>query len=388
MEEVSGRDLRQFKHWYDYAGTPELLVRGEYDAETRCYRLHISQQIRDTPGQADKPPFHIPVVVGLLDSQGRDMPLQRSDDAVHPELLEVTQQEQCFTFLNVNEVPIPSLLRRFSAPVKLHYAYADHELMFLMAHDADGFNRWDAGQQLAQRVILGLVEQSPQALDRLAEFTLAFHRSLDAAHADPALLSEVLSLPSESFLGEQMAVIDVDGIHRAREQVKRHVAETLFDDLVQHYRSLHDDEYQISPRAIGRRRLKNLLLSYLLGGGSEQAAALCVDQYQAGQNMTDVIAALALIADVDLPQRNALLEDFASRWQDDPLVMDKWFSVQARSSREDTLSRVLELEKHPAFSIKNPNKVRALIGSFVAANPLCFHAADGKGYAFLVDKVL
>ncbi|WP_457671309.1 aminopeptidase N [Thiolapillus sp.] len=389
MEAASGRDLSQFKNWYDYAGTPELQVRGEYNAGAKSYRLHISQHVPDTPGQSNKPPFHIPVVVGLLDSHGKDMPLRRADDAVHPGLLEVTQSEQSFTFLDVEEAPVPSLLRGFSAPVRLHYPYADHELVFLMAHDSDGFNRWDAGQQLAQRVILGLVEGLPDASDMLAEYTHAFHRALDAAHVDPALLSEVLSLPSESFLGEQMPVIDVEGIHLAREKVKRHISRTLHDELLRHYRLLQDEgEYQITPRAIGRRRLKNLLLSYLLAGDNEEAGKLCVDQYKAGQNMTDVIAALALIAEGDLAQREQLLEDFSRRWRNEPLVMDKWFSVQARSCREDTLRRILELEKHPVFSMKNPNKVRALIGGFAGGNPLRFHAADGSGYAFLVDKVL
>jgi len=389
MEVTSGRDLGQFKNWYDYAGTPELQVRGEYDAGAKSYRLHISQQIPDTPGQSDKPPFHIPVVIGLLDSHGKDMPLRRADDAVRPELLEVTQHAQSFTFLDVDEVPIPSLLRDFSAPVKLHYPYADHELVFLMAHDADGFNRWDASQQLAQRVILAMVAQSPGAADMLAEYTHAFHRALDAAHADPALLSEVLSLPSESFLGEQMSVIDVEGIHFAREKVKQHITRALHDELLRHYRLLQEEgEYQITPQAIGRRRLKNLLLSYLVAGKSEGAERLCVDQYKAGHNMTDVIAALALIADGDMVQREQLLEDFSRCWQNEPLVMDKWFSVQARSSREDSLQRILVLEKHPAFSMKNPNKVRALIGGFAGGNPMRFHVADGAGYAFLVDKVL
>jgi len=389
MADAAGRDLAQFKHWYDYAGTPELTVRGEYDADAGSYHLHVVQKVPDTPRQSDKPPFHIPVVVGLLDSHGRDMPLQREDDAVHPELLEVTAREQSFTFVNVVEEPTPSLLRGFSAPVKLDYPYADHELVFLMAHDTDGFNRWDAGRQLAQRVILNRVAQTPRAEDMLAEYTHAFHRALDAAHTDAALLSEVLSLPSESFLGEQMAVIDVEGIHAAREQVKAHIAHTLGDDLLQHYRGLQDQgEYRITPEAIGRRRLKNLLLSYLVAGGSDEAINVCTDQYRSGHNMTDAMAALVLIADGDMPERAHILEDFAARWQHDPLVMDKWFSVQARSSREDTLARILELERHPAFSISNPNKVRALIGSFAAGNPLRFHSADGKGYTFLVDKVL
>ncbi len=389
MEDASGRDLGQFRHWYDYAGTPELKVRGEYHADEQIYRLHVSQRVPDTPGQRNKPAFHIPLVVGLLDSHGRDMPLERGDGGERPELLEVTEREQVFEFRNVPEMPVPSLLRGFSAPVKLDYPYSDAELVFLMAHDSDGFNRWDAGQELAQRVLLKLVDKAPEAQDMLAEFTHAFHRALDAAHADPALLSEVLSLPSESLIGELMEVVDVEGIHGARERMKAHIGRSLHDDLLACYRAMTDEgEYRITPEAIGRRRLKNLLLTYLVASGSEEGAALCEQQYQAGHNMTDVIHALALVADGEHPARQTLLDDFAARWRSDPLVMDKWFSVQARSSREDTLENVLRLQQHPAFSITNPNKVRALIGSFAAGNPLRFHAPDGKGYTFLVDKVL
>jgi aminopeptidase N len=389
MEAASARNLTQFKYWYDYAGTPELEVRGEYDGGNKTYHLYISQQVPDTPGQTDKPAFHIPLVVGLLDSHGKDMNLQRVDSTAQPGLLELTETKHRFTFVDVEEPPVPSLMRGFSAPVKLSYPYADSELMFLMAHDSDGFNRWDAGQQLAQRVILSLMEKSPVAEDKLAEYTLAFHRALDAAHSDPALLSEVLSLPSESFLGEQMAVIDVDGIHAAREKVKQHIAQNLEQDLLEHYMVMQDQgEYQITPEAIGRRRLKNLLLSYLMADDSENAQSLCVEQYQTGNNMTDVIAALKLIADSNLSRREQLLQDFSEHWQKDPLVMDKWFAVQSLSTREETLAQVQLLEQHPSFSITNPNKVRALIGSFAMANPMRFHSADGKGYTYLVDKVL
>ena len=389
MEDASGRDLGQFRHWYDYAGTPELTVRGEYHPDEQVYRLHVSQKVPDTPGQKDKPPFHIPLVVGLLDSHGRDMPLERPECRKRPELLEVREKQQTFEFHNLAEAPVPSLLRGFSAPVKLDYPYSDAELVFLMAHDSDGFNRWDAGQELAQRVLLKLVEDTPEAMDMLAEFTHAFRRALDAAHSDPGLLSEVLSLPSESLLGERMEIVDVEGIHAARERMKAHIGQTLHQDLLDHYRALEETgAYQITPLAIGRRRLKNLLLTYLVASGSDEAAHLCVQQYRAGHNMTDVIHALALVADGGHPARQELLDDFAARWQSDPLVMDKWFSVQARSSRKDTLEQVLLLQEHPAFSITNPNKVRALIGSFAMGNPFCFHSADGKGYTFLVDKVL
>ncbi len=384
MEQASGRDLSQFKHWYDYAGTPELVVRSEYDAENRIFRLHVIQH-----PPRDAPCYHIPLQLGLLDSHGQDMPLRLADGNACSGLLEITAREQSFEFVDVAEIPVPSLLRGFSAPVKLDYPYADYELVFLMSHDSDGFSRWDAGQKLMQRLILKLVEGAPEAEDLLAEFTHGFHRSLNASHADPALIAEVLTLPSESYLGEQMAVVDVEGIHRAREQVKAHIGRQLKHDLLHHLQQLKEpDEYELTQQAIGRRRLKNLLLGYLMAAHVGAAQDACIAQYWSARNMTDVMAALMLVADSDMPQRMEILADFEQRWRQDALVMDKWFSAQAMSRRTDTHSRVIELMQHPVFSLTNPNKVRALIGAFVANNPIGFHAADGSGYTLLADVVI
>lgn len=389
MEEASGRDLTQFKHWYDYAGTPEVRVRAEYDAAGRRYRLHFRQQVPDTPGQRNKPPFHIPIRVGLLDPAGREMALVREDGAADPSLVELREAEQTFVFLEVEQEPVPSLLRGFSAPVKLHFDYSDAQLHFLMAHDSDGFNRWDAAQLLAQRMILAMVEGGAAPVTAPEDYLETFRRTLERAHEDPALAAEILQLPSESWLGDQMAEMDVEGIHRVREGIKRELGQKLEELLVKHYGRLHENGiYRITPEAMGRRSLKNLLLEYLMAGGGSRAHALCLAQYHQGDNMTDVIAALSCIAHSDLPERRAILADFAERWKDDPLVMDKWFSVQAMSRREDTLPGIQVLLSHPAFSMENPNKVRSLIGAFAAGNPLRFHAADGSGYTFLVDKVL
>jgi aminopeptidase N len=283
------------------------------------------------------------------------------------------------------------LLRGFSAPVKVRYDYNDAELMFLMAHDSDGFNRWDAAQTLAQRVILALVTKpSGDRLEQVpAGFVAAFRRALNGGGEDQALLAEVLTLPSESYLGDQMEVVDVDGIHAAREALRRRIARDLQQDLLaQVERNREVGAYRIEPADIGRRTLKNRLLGYLMAAEWEDAVKLCLAQYRAGHNMTDVMAALALLADSAAPQREEVLADFEARWGGDPLVMDKWFGVQATTTRPDTLQRVQGLMEHPAFSIRNPNKVRALIGAFAAGNPVCFHAADGSGYRFLVDRVL
>ena len=389
MEDASGRDLSRFMHWYRYAGTPEVEVEGEYDAAGRRYLLHFRQRVPDTPGQKNKPPFHIPVRVGLLDAEGRDMRLVRGDGADDPSLVELREPEQTFVFLEVEEEPVPSLLRGFSAPVKLRFDYSDTQLHFLMAHDSDGFNRWDAAQLLAQRMILGRVESGVEAVTAPHDYLETFRRTLERADEDPALTAEILRLPSESWLGDQMDPIDVEGIHRVREGIKAEVGRRLEEVLLAHYRRLDEEgEYRIDAASIGRRSLKNLLLEYLVAGGGEVGRRLCLAQYRRGHNMTDVMAALALVAHGDWPEREEILADFAERWEDDPLVMDKWFSVQAMSRREDTLPGIQVLLSHPSFSLENPNRVRSLIGAFAAGNPLRFHAPDGSGYAFLVERVL
>jgi aminopeptidase N len=390
MEDASGRDLTQFRGWYSQAGTPELEVNDAYDAEQRTYTLTVRQSCPPTPGQPDKAPLHIPFAVGLLGPQGADLPLRLAGEAAAggtARVLELRAPEEVFRFVDIPARPVPSLLRGFSAPVKVRYDYDHASLMFLMAHDSDGFNRWDAAQLLAQRVILRRVAEPGSPLP--AGFVAAFRQALADGRADPALLAQVLALPGESYLADQMTRVDVDGIHRAREAVKTELAAALREDLLAVYAACTDGgPYEITHAAIGRRSLRNLALGYLMQTPDAQVAELCLAQYRAARNMTDLMAALALIAGSDLPERDAVLADFRARWQHDPLVMDKWFSVQATSPRTDTLARVYGLLADPAFSIRNPNKVRALIGAFATGNPVRFHAADGGGYRFLVDRVL
>jgi aminopeptidase N len=390
MEDASGRDLAQFRRWYSQAGTPELEVSDAYDAQQRTYTLTVRQSCPPTPGQPDKAPLHIPFAVGLLGPQGADLPLRLAgEDAAGgtTRVLELRAPEEVFRFVDVPARPVPSLLRGFSAPVKVRCDHDHESLMFLMAHDSDGFNRWDVAQLLAQRVILGRVAEPGSPVP--AGFVAAFRQALTDGRTDRALLAQVLALPGESYLADQMAQVDVDGIHRAREAVKTTLAAALRGDLLATYDACADaGPYEITPAAIGRRSLRNLVLGYLMQIPDAQVAEVCLAQYRAARNMTDVMAALALIAGSELPDRDAVLADFRARWQHDPLVMDKWFSVQAASPRPDTLARVHALLGDPAFSIRNPNKVRALIGAFATGNPVRFHAADGGGYRFLVDRVL
>jgi len=390
MEDASGRDLGQFRRWYSQAGTPELEVSDDYDAEQRTYTLSVRQSCPPTPGQPDKEPLHIPFAVGLLDAQGADLLLRLAGEGAPgsaTRVLELREPEEVFRFVDVPCRPTPSLLRGFSAPVKVRYDYGDESLMFLMAHDSDGFNRWDAAQLLAQRVILRRVEDPAAPLP--AGFIGAFRQALTDARADRALLAEVLTLPSESYLADQMAQVDVDRIHRAREAVKTELATGLRDDLLAVHAACTDaGPYDIEPASIGRRSLRNLALGYLMQTPDAEVAELCLGQYRTAHNMTDRMAALALIADSELPERAPVLADFRAHWQHDPLVMDKWFTVQATARHAETLARVRALLADPAFSIRNPNKVRSLIGAFATGNPVRFHAADGSGYGFLVDRVL
>ena len=393
MADASGRDLSQVQHWYDYAGTPRVRVAAEYVAAAASYTLDVEQSVPDTPGQTAKPPFLIPIVTGLLGGNGQDLPvrLQGGSGVATQHTLQLTEARQRFVFTGVGEEPVPSLLRGFSAPVKLNFDYSDEQLMFLMANDSDGFNRWDAAQTLARRVLLGMVAQYQQGIEMSVPDGLlqAFRGALLSDAAEPALIAEVLSLPSIGYLGDFMLQVDIDALHLARETVRVTVGRALDAELRERYAGLAEDgPYQPLPAAIGRRSLRNRVLGYLMAGGDPDDQALCHSQYRAQHNMTDVMAALALIADGDHPARQEVLADFEQRWRADPLVMDKWFAVQAMSRRADTLDRVRRLMQHPAFSMRNPNKVRALIGAFANANPIRFHAANGSGYRFLLEQVM
>jgi aminopeptidase N len=390
MEDAGGKDLKQFRLWYSQAGTPELKINHEYDAAARRYTLTVEQSCPATPEQDNKEPMHIPLALGLLDGEGNDLPLRLEGEATATEgarVLELRRPVEHYVFIDIPEQPVPSLLRGFSAPVKLRYDYSDQDLTFLMAHDSDGFNRWDAAQTLAQKILLQRVADPEQEVP--AGFIQAFRQALCDPVSDKALLAEILTLPSESYLGDQMEQVDVEGIHRARESLKLELARALREDFVAVYEANRErGEYRIDADSIGRRSLKNICLGYLMQIDDQEARRLCADQYAEAKNMTDVMAALALLAGSEASRRQAALQDFHDRWSDDPLVLDKWFSVQAMSKRADTLQRVLELMEHPAFSIRNPNKVRALVGAFCSGNPHRFHAADGSGYAFLADRVL
>ena len=395
MADANDADLSQFKRWYHQAGTPELSVHDAYDAATHAYTLHVRQSCPSTPGQPDKAPFHIPLAMGLLDATGGDLPLQlEGENAAQgtTRVLELREPEHVFRFINVPVRPVPSLLRGFSAPVKLNSTESDADLRFRLARDRDDFNRWDAGQSLAVRIILGLIEDRRQGRSwALPEsFSDAFGEALESG-AESALLAQVLSLPGEIYLAEQMDVVDVDGIHDARLFVQQTLAQRLREALLARYQALHSSErdgYSTDAAAIGRRALKNVCLEYLMRLDEASLLHLCLEQFQTASNMSDQLGALVSLANHDGPERNTALATFYERWRGEALVVDKWLTLQATSYLPDTLNLVKTLMKHEAFSLKNPNKVRALIGAFCQANPVHFHALDGSGYTFLADQIL
>ncbi len=404
MESAGGVDLTQFKRWYSQAGTPQLDCADQFDPATGSYRLEVRQHTSATPGQPDKQPLHIPLAIGLLDVDGQDLPLQLLGETSAPapgtRLLELRQSVETFIFSGFSERPVPSLLRGFSAPVQVSYPYTDAQLSFLMAHDSDGFNRWDAAQTLAQRLLLAMVDEAGKPVPD--SFIDAFARALADEAADPALIAEVLTLPSESYLGDQMAVVDVDGIHRARQALAAEIGTRLRAPLKAAYaRTRSPAGFDLSHASMGRRALGNLCLGYLVRAGGAEALELAQRQFDSQQNMTDVIAALRMLIEAPAPASAAAtstesateageqaLAAFYQRWSSEPLVIDKWFALQAQSSRGDTLARVEQLLGHPDFSLTNPNRVRALIGAFAGGNPVRFHAADGAGYRFLGERIL
>ncbi|WXL24414.1 aminopeptidase N [Ectopseudomonas mendocina] len=398
MEEANGIDLTQFKRWYSQAGTPRVVVSESYDAAANSYRLKFQQSCPPTPGQAEKLPFVIPVELGLLDAQGREMPLQLiGEDAPvgRSRVLQLTEAEQTFTFVNLPEKPLPSLLRGFSAPVKLSFPYSRDQLMFLMQHDADGFNRWEAGQQLSVQVLQDLIAQQQRGEQMVLDQRLvtALRSVLENDSLDQAMVAEMLSLPGEGYLIEISEVADVDAIHAAREFAREQLSAELFDLLWQRYQRNRElsrnSAYVAQAEHFARRSLQNIALSYLMLSGKPDVLAACLEQFEKADNMTERLTALAVLVNSPFEKEKALaLESFADYFKDNPLVMDQWFSVQAASALPGALQRVEQLMQHLAFTLKNPNKVRALIGAFAGQNFVGFHAADGSGYRFLADQVI
>ncbi|ACE84417.1 aminopeptidase N [Cellvibrio japonicus] len=404
LADASGRDLSQFKRWYSQAGTPRLDVTDYYDEDAQTYSLTIKQSCPPTPECQNKLPFHIPIAMGLLGSAG-DLPLYlqgsqpdfETSDNTH-RVLELTDAEQTFVFERVQEKPVPSLLRGFSAPVKLNYAYSTRDLILLMSRDSDGFSRWEASQQLGLQAISAAMaayqqERSLDGFSLSAQLVDAYRRVLQDASLDQAMVAYMLTLPSEAYISELADVIDVEAIHYSRQAVRKALANALADDFTRIYQSYdHRQPYAATADAIATRSLKNVALAYLMLIHDEGSIRACEQQYRHGNNMTDVMAALTQLVNSEAPLAQeyslAALADFFGRWQHESLVVNQWLSVQAGCQLPDTLSRVRALLQHSAYDGKNPNKIRSLIGAFCNGNAINFHSGNGEGYAFLADQII
>lgn len=395
MADANGVDLAQFCRWYGQAGTPELHISGDYDAGAQSYILKVVQTTPPTPAQPGKLALHMPFAIGLLDHDGNEVPLRLDgeplDAAGVQRTFELREAEQTYRFIDVAGPVVASVNRGFAAPVKMTGAWSDDDRAFLMAHDADPFNRWEAAQQYATDLMMRMVAgaQRGEAVAAAPAFIDALRGCISSlAQSDKAFLAHMLVLPSEGYLAEAMDVIDVDAIHEARETLRRAVAQGLKSDLLSLYRA-NQSNAPYSPDAVaaGQRALKNTALGYLALLDDAELQGLLTTQYAAADNMTDRMASLRILADLDVVARREALEDFYRRFEADALVLDKWFALQSASALPDTLQTVEALLTHPKFTLKNPNRVRALIGAFTG-NQVRFHAADGAGFTFLADRVL
>ena len=382
MADANGVDLDQFERWYLQAGTPVVNASSTWDADAGTFTLNLSQSCAATPGQEQKLPFQIPVRIGLLGADGSNL--------VEEQVLQLREESQNYVFSGLDQEPTPSLLRGFSAPVRLNYDWSNQQLALLMASDSDDFNRWEAGQTLFTRVVLELVEVIRAGGEPgLDQFVVdAFSRTLTASGGDRSLQAYALSLPDEATLSLAMKMVFPDELHRARRFVIKELAAKLKQEFIDLYQELSPrGSFEHNPAESGRRRLRNLCLGYLSSLEDQEAIGRCQQQMESADNMTDEFAALSCLAGIPGEDGDQALEGFYGKWKQDDLVVDKWLGVQAGACRSDTCERVEAIRQHEAFDIANPNKARALIRVFLR-NLSSFHRADGAGYRWVADRVL
>lgn len=378
MEQANNTDLAQFRYWYSQAGTPILTITEEYSAENKQYKLIISQSCPETPGQKDKQPFHIPVKAQLLSAEGQSI--------IEETTLEVTQAKQEFVFDNIQNKPVASVLRGFSAPVKVNFKQSTEDLLCLVKHDSDGFVRWESMQNLMLECLLDNLDKQQVTVNK--ELLDALQYLLTEPTDDQAIVAEMLTLPSQAYLAEFTSPINPLDIHRVHEAVTAQIAEQLESEFLAVYKeNIANAEYNLSASAIAQRSLKNVCLAYLLSLETSEVFAIAHEQYQQATNMTDRIAAFSGLVNSSYQQKESLIEDFYQNWKQESLVLDKWFAIQAGVKSDDALDKVQSLLIHADFSMQNPNKVRALIGAF-AGNAVNFHKADGSGYHFVADCIM
>ncbi|MEQ5044200.1 aminopeptidase N [Providencia manganoxydans] len=387
MEDASNVDLSLFRRWYSQSGTPILTVRDEYFPEKQQYVLHVSQMTPPTADQSEKHPLHIPLDIELYGEDGEVIPLQHLGSPVNS-VLNITQESQSFTFDEVTSRPVPSLLREFSAPVKLDYPYSDEQLAFLMQYASNEFSRWDAAQQLISNYVKINVEnyQAGKTLILPEHVIDAFRAVLLSDNIDPALAALILTLPSENEMAESFQIIDPDAIHAVADFIAHQLAVGMADEFLAVYQSIQIDGYRVDHQDIAKRALRNVCLQYIAAGDDQPLADKLVSkQFYSADNMTDSLAALTAASESQLPCLAELMAEFDERWHHDGLVMDKWFTLQGSRPAADVLETVRSLLNHRSFTMSNPNRVRSLVGAFTSGNPAAFHALDGSGYQFLYE---
>jgi aminopeptidase N len=389
--DASGRDFTQFMRWYAQAGTPEVIATGTHDARAKTYTLELQQVVPPTPGQPVKEPMVIPLKLGLLGRDGRDLPLRLGRNPMTRGLVVLEQIVQTFIFEDIAEPPVLSLNRDFSAPVRLTANLSAADLQAMAARDADPFNRWQALQSLATRMLVrnAAAIREGRAPQHESGLTDALAAILADTALEPAFVALALALPGEADIAREIGRdVDPDAVFAARSAARAEIGRALSAQLAAAYAAMSDNG-PFSPDAMsaGRRALKNTALDLLAAGGTDGIARADA-QYRSAGNMTDRMAALATLSLYDVPQRQAALEDFHARHSGDPLIIDKWLALQASIPEAATLERVRALTGHPAFSMGNPNRVRALIGAFAQGNPTQFNRADGAGYDFVAERIL
>ncbi|CAJ2676558.1 unnamed protein product [Trifolium pratense] len=402
MRDANNADFANFLSWYSQAGTPIVKVNTSYNAEGHTFTLKISQEIPPTPGQSVKEPMFIPIAVGLLDSTGKDIPLSSiyhdgalqsvssNDQSVSTTVLRVTKKEEEFVFTDIFERPVPSLLRGYSAPIRLESDVTDDDLFFLLANDSDEFNRWEAGQILARKLMLNLVDdfQNNKPLVLNSNFLDGFRRILSDSSLDKEFVAKAITLPGEGEIMDLMKVADPDAVHTVRSFIRKQLASELRSEFLSTVENNRNSgEYVFDHSNMARRALKNIALAYLASLEEQEFTNLALQEYKTATNMTEQFAALASVAQNPGKTRDDVLADFYNKWQDDYLVVNKWFALQAVSDVPGNVENVRKLLNHPAFDLRNPNKVYSLIGGF-CGSPVNFHAKDGSGYEFLGDIVL
>ena len=400
--------LPQFKRWYSQAGTPRIKAHGVYDAAARTYALHLAQSCAPTPGQSGKEAFVIPLNLGLVNSLGADMPLQLASEAsavAGQRTFVMTQSQEVLQFINVNSAPVPSILRGFSAPVILDFDYTEAQLLTLLAHDSDPFNAWEASQRLGLQNAIKLIAAyaistgatGTFSIQKFAQsaYTNALRSVLRNPHLDAAFKELVLTLPSETYIAEQLDVVDPQAVHAVREAMRGALATALHADWEWAFEA-HQEHGAYSPDAqsCGRRALANMALSMLCLAASDKAEstwpAVAAQRFQNASNMTNRAGALQALVGSGHPLAAQALQQFHKLFAGEALVLDKWFSLQASCTDQggDILPKVKQLMQHPDFSLKNPNRARSLIFSLCSANPGAFHRTDAAGYVFWADQVL